>query len=58
MDKENSNIHDDDDNLSLNTKSDISYTMVKTEATLNGPMRFSVNFNEKKTTNDLQGKQF
>lgn len=55
MEKENSNIQDDDETMSLKTKSDISYTMVKTEGTLNGPVRFSVNFKEKKLSNDLQG---
>lgn len=56
MDKDNSTIHDDDDTLSLKTKSDTSFTLVKTEGTVNGPIRFSVNFNDKKPSSDLQGR--
>lgn len=56
MDKEHSTIHDDDDTLSLKTKSDTSYTMVKTDGTVNGPIRFSVNFKDQKPSRDLQGE--
>lgn len=57
MDKDNSTIHDDDDTLSLKAKSDTSYTLVKTDGTVNGPMRFSVNFKDKTPSTDLQGKK-
>jgi len=57
MEKDHSTTHDEDDTLSLKAKSDTSYTIVKTSGTVNGPMRFSVNFNDKKpTSTDLQGK--
>ena len=56
MDKDNSNTHDDDDTISLKTKSDTSNIIIKTEGTVNGPIRFSVNFKDKKPSEDLQGK--
>jgi len=57
MDKDQSTIHEDDDTMSLKGKSEAScYNIpIKTESSLNGPIRFSVNLKDKKPSHDLQG---